>query len=152
VSAGHWRTPLHTGTGRSKGAKVRLFRFDDRLEIWSPGKLPPPITLEQLGYDQFSRNRLIARVLVEQGYIEEVGPGIRRLREEMASLELPEPEFRGDGFSFVITFRGVAPRGATPMPTRSVHGWSGARSTKDSRGGCCTRKDTGPSPVVSTWR
>jgi ATP-dependent DNA helicase RecG len=77
-----------------EGGKVRLFMFDDRLEIWSPGCLPPPITLERLGFDQFSRNRLIARVLVERGYIEEVGLGIRRIREEMASLGLPEPEFR----------------------------------------------------------
>ena len=93
-----------------EGAKVRLFMFDDRLELWSPGRLPPPITLERLGYDQFSRNRLIARVLLERGYIEEVGLGIRRMRQEMASLGLPEPEFREDGFSFVITFRSIAPR------------------------------------------
>jgi ATP-dependent DNA helicase RecG len=93
-----------------EGAKVRLFLFDDRLELWSPGRLPPPMTLERLGYDQFSRNRLIARVLLERGYIEEVGLGIRRMREEMASLGLPEPEFREDGFSFVITFRSIAPR------------------------------------------
>jgi ATP-dependent DNA helicase RecG len=93
-----------------EGAKVRLFMFDDRLEIWSPGRLPPPITLERLGYDQFSRNRVIARVLVERGYVEEVGLGIRRMREEMANLGLPEPEFREDGFSFVITFRSIAPR------------------------------------------
>ncbi len=100
-----------------EGAKVRLFLFDDRLEIWSPGRLPPPITLERLGYDQFSRNRLIARVLVERGYIEEVGLGIRRMREEMASLGLPEPEFREEGFSFVITFRSIAPReGVVPTP------------------------------------
>jgi ATP-dependent DNA helicase RecG len=103
-----------------EGAKVRLFLFDDRLEIWSPGRLPPPITLERLGYDQFSRNRLIARVLVERGYIEEVGLGIRRMREEMARLELPEPEFREDGFSFVITFRSIAPReGAVPVAPMS---------------------------------
>jgi ATP-dependent DNA helicase RecG len=93
-----------------EGAKVRLFMFDDRLEIWSPGRLPPPITLERLGYDQFSRNKVIARVLVELGLIEEVGLGIRRMREEMAGLGLPEPEFREDGFSFVITFRSIAPR------------------------------------------
>jgi ATP-dependent DNA helicase RecG len=93
-----------------EGAKIRLFIFDDRLEIWSPGRLPPPITLERLGYDQFSRNRLIARVLVERGLIEEVGLGIRRIREEMSDLGLPEPEFREDGFSFVITFRSIAPR------------------------------------------
>lgn len=106
-----------------EGAKVRLFMFDDRLEIWSPGRLPPPITLERLGYDQFSRNRLIARVLVERGYIEEVGLGIRRMREEMGSLGLPEPEFREDGFSFVITFRSIAPREgviAAPDPFRAL--------------------------------
>nr|MDA8216345.1 hypothetical protein [Dehalococcoidales bacterium] len=99
-----------------EGAKVRLFMFDDRLEIWSPGKLPPPITLERLGYDQFSRNKVIARVLVELGYIEEVGLGIRRMREEMASLGLPEPEFREDGFSFVITLRSIAPREGVAAP------------------------------------
>ncbi len=99
-----------------EGAKVRLFLFDDRLEIWSPGRLPPPITLERLGYDQFSRNRLMARVLVERGYIEQVGLGIRRMRQEMARLRLPEPEFREDGFSFVITFRSIAPReGVAPV-------------------------------------
>jgi len=92
------------------GAKVRLFIFDDRLEIWSPGKLPPPITLERLGFDQFSRNKIIARVLLELGYIEEVGLGIRRMREEAARLHLPEPEFREDGFSFVVTFHSIAPR------------------------------------------
>jgi ATP-dependent DNA helicase RecG len=99
-----------------EGAKVRLFMFDDRMEIWSPGRLPPPMTLERLGYDQFSRNRLIARVLVERGYIEEIGLGIRRIREELASLSLPEPEFREDGFSFVITFRSLAPRAGAVAP------------------------------------
>ncbi len=95
---------------------MRLFMFDDRLEIWSPGRLPPPITLERLGYDQFSRNKVIARVLVELGYIEEVGLGIRRMREEMASLGLPEPECREDGFSFVITFRSISPREGIAPP------------------------------------
>ncbi|HEY3079614.1 MAG TPA: hypothetical protein VGM69_06875 [Chloroflexota bacterium] len=39
------------------------------------------------------------------------------MREEMASLDLPEPEFREDGFSFVITFRSIAPREAVaPAP------------------------------------
>lgn len=41
---------------------------------------------------------------------EEVGLGIRRMREGMDGLGLPEPEFREDGFSFVITFRSIAPR------------------------------------------
>jgi ATP-dependent DNA helicase RecG len=32
------------------------------------------------------------------------------MREKMARLGLPEPEFREDGFSFVTTFRSIAPR------------------------------------------
>ncbi len=99
-----------------EGAKVRLFVFDDRMEIWSPGTLPPPMTLERLGYDQFSRNKVIARVLLELGYIEEVGLGIRRIREEMARLHLPAPEFREGGFSFVIAFRSIAPREGIAPP------------------------------------
>ncbi len=56
-------------------------------------------------------------MLVERGYIEEVGLGIRRMRAEMAGLGLPEPEFREDGFSFVITFRSIVPReGVVPSP------------------------------------
>jgi ATP-dependent DNA helicase RecG len=104
-----------------EGAKVRLFMFDDRMEIWSPGKRPAPMTLERLGYDQFSRNRVIARVLLEFGYIEEVGLGIRRMREEMARLGLAEPTFREDGFSFVITFRSVAPREGTRASVDPFH-------------------------------
>jgi hypothetical protein len=50
------------------------FKFDDCLEIWSPGKLPPPITLEWLGCDQFSRNKVIARVLVEAVLAEHAYP------------------------------------------------------------------------------
>ncbi len=136
-----------------EGAKVRLFIFDDRLEISSPGRLPPPITLEGLGYDQFSRNRLIARVLVERGSIEEVGLGIRRMREEMASLGLPEPGFREDGFSFVITFRSIAPRErVVPAvdPFRTC--WSKGRSTIGSIADCCTPRRTAPSPGASTRR
>jgi hypothetical protein len=32
------------------------------------------------------------------------------MREGMAGLGLPEPQLREDGFSFVITFRSIAPR------------------------------------------
>lgn len=45
------------------------------------------------------------------------------MREEIASLGLPAPEFREDGFSFVITFRSIAPRegiATTPDPFRAL--------------------------------
>lgn len=59
-------------------------------------------------------------MLLDRGYIEEIGLGIRRMREEMTSLGLPEPEFREDGFSFVITFRSIAPREAAVPSGRAA--------------------------------
>lgn len=94
---------------------------------------PPPTALERCGFDQFSRNRLVARVLVERSYIEEVGLGIRRMRKEMEHLALPESEFGEDGFSFVITFRSIAPaRVSDQRWIRSVHCGNVARSTSGS--------------------
>lgn len=52
-------------------------------------------------------------MLVQRGYPEEV------------SLGLPEPEFWEDGFSFVITFRSIAPReGVAPTLTPSGRCWN----------------------------
>ena len=86
------------------GAKVEVLMFDDRMEVISPGNLPPSISIERLGIDHYSRNPLIAKVLNQMEYIEEVGMGIRRVREEMASLKLPIPKFENEGINFKVTF------------------------------------------------
>ncbi|MDI6792847.1 MAG: putative DNA binding domain-containing protein [bacterium] len=46
-----------------RGSKIRLFIFDDRLELYSPGKLPNTITLENIAYRQFTRNELLVSFL-----------------------------------------------------------------------------------------
>ena len=64
-------------------------------------------------------------MLVERGYIEEDGRDIRRMREEMAGLDMPKPEFREDSFSFLITFCAFAPREEiVPTPDRFLSGAS----------------------------
>lgn len=45
------------------GSKIRLFLFDDRLELYSPGPLPNSVTLETMGVRQAARNELIVRFL-----------------------------------------------------------------------------------------
>ena len=45
------------------GSKIRLFLFADRLELYSPGKLPNGITIEQMPYRTFTRNQLLVSFL-----------------------------------------------------------------------------------------
>jgi len=45
------------------GAKIRMFLFADRLELYSPGNLPNTLTVENIAMRQFTRNQLIASLL-----------------------------------------------------------------------------------------
>ena len=47
------------------GSKIRLFMFDDRLELYSPGALANTVTVDNLRYSQATRNELLARLLSE---------------------------------------------------------------------------------------
>ncbi|MFH1890568.1 MAG: ATP-binding protein, partial [Candidatus Kuenenbacteria bacterium] len=75
------------------GSRIRLFMFDDRLEIYSPGSLPNTITLQNIQYRQFTRNQIIVRFLADLGYIEHRGEGIRKISKAMKDYNLPEPQF-----------------------------------------------------------
>jgi len=61
------------------GAAVRLFLFNNRLEIRSPGGLPNTLTVENMLYRQFTRNQMIASFLTGYGYMERRGKGILRM-------------------------------------------------------------------------
>src|SRR6266581_4873907 len=90
------------------GASIEVWMFDDRVEVRSPGLLPPPVTLEQLQQHKslhFSRNPLIVRVLADLGYLREMGEGIPRMFQEMEHYGLRPPEFAAEGFFFVVTLR-----------------------------------------------
>ncbi|MBI3065889.1 MAG: putative DNA binding domain-containing protein [Deltaproteobacteria bacterium] len=90
------------------GASIEIWMFDDRIEVRSPGLLPPPVTLEQLKQHRsihFSRNPLIVRVLADLGYLREMGEGVPRMFQEMEHHGLRPPEFSTEGFMFVVTLR-----------------------------------------------
>ncbi|PXF57211.1 MAG: transcriptional regulator [Candidatus Methanogaster sp.] len=95
----------HRDYGETSNVQVRI--FDDRLEIWSPGKLPPGISVDKLRreHESIPPNPLIARPFFLSGYIENWGTGTNRIIRECAEYGLPEPEFRETGTSFVINFR-----------------------------------------------
>ncbi len=77
----------YTNTGEYITVKL----FDDRLEIYSPGKLGGFVTLENMQYKRYSRNPQISRVLTEFGIVRELNEGVKRIYREMKNFYLKEP-------------------------------------------------------------
>lgn len=75
------------------GDHIRVMMYDDRMEILSPGKLPNIVTLENMRHTRYSRNPLIARALVEMGWVRELNEGVQRIYDEMSSFFLNDPVF-----------------------------------------------------------
>lgn len=88
-------------------ASVQVMLFRDRLEIWNPGFLPPPLTPEtQRGpHPSIPHNPLLAEPMYLTRYIERMGTGIRDMFRRCRNAGLPEPEIRLDAGSFVLTIR-----------------------------------------------
>jgi ATP-dependent DNA helicase RecG len=86
---------------------VQIRIFDDRLEVWSPGTLPPGITVESLKREHESkpRNGLIADCFYLIKYIEQWGTGTNRIIDLCKEAGLSVPEFAVKSGSFVVTFK-----------------------------------------------
>lgn len=83
--------------------KIKLYLFEDRIEIHNPGGLLPGLNLENLIHKQKTRNEVLVRVFRELKYIEELGSGIQKIKSETQAQGLPEPVFSTDEYSFSIT-------------------------------------------------
>ena len=88
-----------------KGANVMIEIFDNRVEISNPGGLPKGFKPEDFGKRTLARNPLITALLNRARYIEKLGTGIQRIRQEMTAAGLPEPDFYFDGFFTIIMRR-----------------------------------------------
>jgi len=86
------------------GASIFVNIFDDRIEVESPGKLPPPLTLETFENRSVLRNRITGRLLFNIKKIEAWGTGITRMKRLMREHGLKEPEFRESEVSFTVIF------------------------------------------------
>jgi predicted HTH transcriptional regulator len=60
------------------GSKIRLFMFSDRLELYSPGALANTVTVDNLRYNQATRNELLARLLSEITLDDDMGKQVVR--------------------------------------------------------------------------
>jgi ATP-dependent DNA helicase RecG len=77
------------------GSQVWLFVFQDRIEIRSPGRLPNSVSLDNITYGVHAeRNRLIATLLTQLGYMSAIGTGVPRLILRLSrEVSGREPEF-----------------------------------------------------------
>ncbi len=87
------------------GSRIRLFMFDDRLELYSPGGLCNSMTTDDLRTSQFTRNELLASRLGQclagdvpgaggrSHFIERRGEGIAVIEDETFALTGQRPIF-----------------------------------------------------------
>ena len=90
----------------AENGSVQVMLFLDRLEVWNPGRLPPPLTLPKLRVPHRSipANPLLADGLYLVRYIERFGTGTVDMIERCRDAGLPEPEFAVDG-DFIARIR-----------------------------------------------
>ncbi len=107
------------------GSKIRLFLFDDRLELYSPGGLCNSMTTEDLRTSQFTRNELLASRLGQcpvgdvpgaggrEYFIERRGEGIGVIEDETFALAGRKPLFELIGER---ELKLVLPAASPPLP------------------------------------
>jgi len=89
----------------SSNVQVRI--FEDRIEIWNPGKLPLGWTVKKLKqkHESVPKNPLLFKQLFWVKYVEDVGGGTLDMINECKKWGIPEPEFEDTGTSIVVVFR-----------------------------------------------
>ena len=104
------------------GSKIRLFLFDDRLELYSPGPLPNTVTIEALALHQSTRNELLTTLLARcpiedptgefkrQFLMEKRGDGVPIILDESQRLSGRKPEYRMiDDAEVLLTIHAAVP-------------------------------------------
>lgn len=105
-----------------KGEQIRLLLFANRLECYSPGRLPGHVTIDNIQDERFSRNATIVQVLFDLGFIERLGYGINRIIRSMVEAGLPPPEFAETAAGFKITlYDNIA--ATQPQEAISIRQW-----------------------------
>lgn len=88
-------------------APIRLYWFNDRVQVQNPGGPYGQVTKQNFGeagaYDY--RNPNLAAVMKELGYVQRFGYGITLARNEMAKNGNPPPEFQVEDSHIAVILR-----------------------------------------------
>jgi ATP-dependent DNA helicase RecG len=114
-----------------RGEGIRVLMFSDHMEIYSPGRLPGHVTLDNLVSERFSRNEALVQILSDMGFVEQLGYGIDRMVSTMAEAGLPAPLFEETVAGFRVTLRG---RGAELVSSESAPRWGHHQLTSRQEG------------------
>lgn len=99
-----------------RGDSIRVSMFSNRIEFYSPGRLPGHVTLQNIVDERFSRNEIIVQALSDLGFIERLGYGIDRMIRLMAGRGLPAPEFQETANGFKVILYSPAGRFVATQP------------------------------------
>ena len=88
------------------GTYTQVYIFEDRIEVFNPGCLPPGVTIENIKDAQVSRNEIIAARLKDLDYLEEYGRGIDIVFNKMQKWNLLPPIFKNTSNSFKVILMG----------------------------------------------
>ncbi|NWH04115.1 ATP-binding protein [Desulfobacter latus] len=89
------------------GGSVFIRQYPTRLEIVSPGGFPAGITVDNILWRQFPRNRRIAEIFAKCGLVERSGQGANRMFEECIKESKPMPDFNDtDDYQVSLTLHG----------------------------------------------
>lgn len=97
-----------------EGSFIQVRLFADRLEVQSPGGLGGHLTVDNIAYEQYTRNPHIVRLLEEHGYVERRGLGVDQMICTMTEAGLEPPLFENRGSSFWVTLKSKPP--SRPLP------------------------------------
>src|SRR5690606_14888443 len=81
----------------SEDIHIRI--FDNKVEVWSPGKLPGHITPDNILTERFARNPGLVRLINKftNPPNKDIGEGLNTAFESMRNLKLKMPEIIQDG-------------------------------------------------------
>jgi ATP-dependent DNA helicase RecG len=88
-----------------RGSCIQVRLFPDRIEIHTPGGLPPPVTVDNIEDEQATRNEAIVSLLQDFGYMEKRGYGFNGIVIAMRQAGLAPPLVRDSGASFDLCLK-----------------------------------------------
>lgn len=99
----------------SDTSKIMVEVYDDRVEVSSFGGLPSGLHHEEFGFKSVQRNPGIADMLVRAHYVEQVGTGIKKIKDSVLLLGKGDVKFTYNENWFTVIFTRNQPHIKKPI-------------------------------------